>query len=103
MTTDVFIPIEKESIPYRFDMEFGSDTYTFEVNYNSTFDFFTFDLYKGDDPIAFGEKVVHGVPLFDRYPDALPVQIIPLDAAGQENRVTWDNLGELVKLWVVEP
>lgn len=35
-----YIPIEKENIPYQFDIELGADLFTLEVNYNERFDFF---------------------------------------------------------------
>ncbi|CAH8249354.1 hypothetical protein WJ0W_006540 [Paenibacillus melissococcoides] len=51
-----FIPIEKDSIPYQFDIALGVDIFTFEVNYNERFDFFTLDLMKDDQVLLQGVK-----------------------------------------------
>ncbi|PZM62621.1 phage baseplate plug family protein [Paenibacillus dendritiformis] len=95
-----FIPIEKDSIPYQFDIALGVDIFTFEVNYNERFDFFTLDLMKDDQVLVQGVKLVYGVPVFAGIEDhRFPVpMIVPIDEAGRETAVTWDNFGETVFL-----
>ncbi|WP_088005600.1 phage baseplate plug family protein [Indiicoccus explosivorum] len=98
-----YLPIEKENIPYRFDIALPIEIYTFEVRYNETYDFFTIDLFKGDETLVLGEKIVYGVPLFrDVYDRRFPAPtIVPLDESGNEQHVTYKNLGETVFLVVM--
>lgn len=99
-----YIPIEKELIPYRFDIILNNKTFTFVVNYNAEHDFFTIDLYRNEELIVAGEKIVYGKVLFgyQRYTDIPEVYIIPYDLARNETRVTWDNFNETVFLWLVK-
>lgn len=95
-----YIPIEKRNIPYQFDIALGVDIFTFEVNYNERFDFFTLDLMKDDQVLVQGVKLVYGVPVFAGIEDhRFPVPlIVPIDEAGKEKAVTWENFGETVFL-----
>lgn len=103
----MYIRIEKDLIPYRFDMEFNNGIFTFELNYNSFADFFTMDLYREDEPIIMGEKIVHGNALFssisestDDVPDAY---LIPLAVTGEAIEViTYDNFGEAIQIYIGE-
>lgn len=100
----MILPIDKERIPYQFEIELDGGIFVFEVHYNGEHDFFTVDVYKGNEIIVYGEKVVYGQPLFGAYTDTrLPSQpIVPLDLSGRENRVTYENLGESVFLYIGE-
>lgn len=99
----MIIEIDKDSIPYTFDIDIVGEVFGFEVNYNNRFDFFTVDLYKDDELIIAGEKIVYGKELFstindERLPKAV---IIPIDPSGfEEIRVGWDQLGVSVFLEV---
>ena len=99
----MIIDIAKEEVPYRFEIEISGKTYGFEINYNSSNDFFTLDLSKNGIVQIVGERVLYGKELFIDYPhiDA-PRGIVPKDLAGNETRVTYDNLGETVFLFVGE-
>lgn len=97
-----YIEIKKDLVPYRFSIELGAELYEIEVHYNALGDFFTLDLYKDNETLVLGEKIVYGVPLFgitfdERFPAPT---IIPIDPAGQETRVGWDNLNNTVFLVV---
>lgn len=98
-----YIEIEKENIPYSFEMDFGAETFELEIRYNDTFDYFTIDLYKDGEILVYGEKIVYGVPLFDDYYDQrFPAPtIIPLDESGNETSVTFENMNDTVFLMVV--
>lgn len=98
-----YLPIEKENIPYRFDIALPIEIFTFEIRYNDTYDFFTIDLFREGEALVLGERIVYGVPLFqDVYDRRFPAPtIIPLDESGNEHRVTYDNLGETVFLAVM--
>lgn len=99
-----YIPIEKERVPYQFEIDLGNGIFVIEVNYNATFDFFTIDLYKDDEVLVLGAKLVYGVPLFAAFEtSAFPIPLIkPYDLSGQEQTVSWDNLGETVFLFYGE-
>lgn len=98
----MIMEVEKELIPYRFDIELAGELFTFEFHYNQRFDFFTVSLYQNDTPLVLGEKLMLNRPLFKGLADIrLPkVTITPKDRSGQERRITYDNLGETVFLFV---
>ncbi|MDF2657758.1 MAG: hypothetical protein K0Q94_549 [Paenibacillus sp.] len=99
----MYMPINKNQVPYRFEITLGAELFTFEVRYNADFDFLTLDCYKGGQVLVYGEKIVYGVPLFvDVLDQRFPVlQIVPLDKAGAESRVGYENIEETVFLQVV--
>lgn len=98
-----YIDINKDMIPYRFDITLADETYTFEVNYNSLKDYFTIDLYKNDEVIVLGEKLVYGKPLFlsSQHKDIPKVDILPLDLTNKTERITFENLNKEVFLFLV--
>lgn len=98
-----YIDIEKENIPYEFDIKLLDKTYTFTINYNSLFDFFTVDLSLNEKIIVLGEKLVYGNPLFSnaKYKDIPGIDIVPFDLAGKESIITYENLNESVFLYLV--
>ena len=93
-----YIDIDKDAIPYRFDMRLGGVTWTFEIRYNTEYDFFTADLYRAGVSIAVGEKLVYGQPLF--VDEINGVHIVPLDLSGNSGRVGWNELGASVFLYL---
>ncbi|MCE5168966.1 hypothetical protein LQV63_06545 [Paenibacillus profundus] len=97
------IVIDKELVPYSFDMDLGERTYTFEVRYNARHDYFTVDLLEGDIPLALGVKLVWGVPLFESMetPD-FPLELIVPYGDNPEEHVTWDTLGQSVSMHLGE-
>lgn len=97
-----YIEIEKELIPYRFELDLADEEYEFEIGYNGRFDFFTVDLYKDGTALVIGEKLMLDRPLFNDLADiALPkVMITPKDRSGIESRITYDNLEATVFLYV---
>lgn len=99
------ISIDKDDVPYEFDIELGGTMYTFLVKYNDLMDVFTLDLFKEDGtPLVYGEPLIYGRPLFDALSSVeLPsVQLIPFDVADKEERVSYDNMNETVFLYVIE-
>lgn len=98
-----YIPIFKSEVPYRFEIRLGQEFFEFEVRYNMRHDFFTVDLYKNGEALAYGQKLVYGQPLFEEIRDSrFPApQLVPYDEAGLESRVTYANLGKTVFLGVV--
>lgn len=98
-----YIEIDKNNIPYEFDITLGGKTYTFLINYNSEYDFFTVDLLSNGILVVAGEKIVYGRVLFSScfHLDVPQVAILPYDIAEKETMVNWDNLNETVFLWLV--
>lgn len=98
-----YINIDKNLIPYRFDISIENETFTFKVDYNSSKDFFTIDLFKNDEIIVVGEKLVYGKPLFttSMYKNIPNVPIIPYDISENTERITYDNLNKDVFLYLV--
>ncbi|MFP7414366.1 phage baseplate plug family protein [Priestia filamentosa] len=89
-----YVPIEKNRLPERFEIDLAGDTFVFQFNYNKTYDFFTVDLYDyKQNPLVIGEKLVLGVPLWsDLVSDNLPAPtLIPMDESGNTERITFDN------------
>lgn len=99
-----YIEIDKNEIPYAFEVELAGEIFEIEVNYNETFDFFTIDLFKEGDPLVTGEKLILNRPLFrNRVHIDLPkAAIIPMDRSQQETRITYENLNETVFLFIIE-
>lgn len=104
------IEIDKNLIPYTFDIELSGRLYTIEINYNYIFDFFTIDLYLDNKPLVKSEKLVLNEILFkDIYEDKegnlnekFPTEIlIPLGNNDVE-RITYDNFGTEVQLYYAE-
>ncbi|MBH5316701.1 hypothetical protein I6N90_02615 [Paenibacillus sp. GSMTC-2017] len=99
-----YIAIEKNLVPYRFDMGIDNELFTFEIHYNSEFDFFTVDLERNGETLVVGEKMVYGVQLFgdvldNRFPKTA---IIPYDESGNAQEVTWNTLSDSVFLFLYE-
>ena len=62
------IEINKNLIPYRFDIVLAGRAYTFFVDYNRTACFFTVSLYdSAGSLLCSGEPLVYGMPLFRAY------------------------------------
>jgi hypothetical protein len=97
-----YINIEKNLIPYRFNVQLADEMFTFEIQHNADYDFFTVDLEKNGEVLVVGEKVVYGTYLFQnvadrRYPK---VGIMPYDESNNSTAATWETLGKSVFLFV---
>lgn len=96
----MILPIKKELIPYRFDTEMNGVLYTFEIHYNSEYDFFTMDLFVNDDVQMYGEKLVYNQPIFQSLTDERLPEIVPIDPSNKENKITYSNFADTVVLKV---
>ncbi|MCR8844208.1 hypothetical protein NQ117_10975 [Paenibacillus sp. SC116] len=93
------LTIEKERLPYSFDMDMGTRTYTFDVRYNNKHDYFTMDISQGGTPLALGVKLVWGVPLFESMETTdFPLESIVPYGSDPEELVSWETLGNSVFL-----
>lgn len=97
-----YIDIEKNQIPYEFEIVLNGETFQFEINYNTLADFFTVDLYKDHNLVIYGEKIVYNVSLFENYRhlEVPKVVIRPFDTTGKTLRITYEDLSEDVFLYV---
>lgn len=103
-----YIDINKDEIPEEFEMDLGDETFTLAIKYNTTYDFFTIDLKKATEIdaepeiLVMGEKLVLNKPLFNSFTsfDFPAPTIIPMDLSGVETRITFENLGEKVFLYI---
>lgn len=97
------IDIDKSLTPYRARTVIGGFLYEFEFYYNLEYDFFTVTLWQRGTKLIENEKLVLGVELFrDIGYIATPgAQIVPLDISGEVDRITFENLGVKVFLYVV--
>jgi len=104
------IEIDKNLIPYTFDIELSGRLYTIEINYNYIFDFFTIDLYLDNKPLVKSEKLILNEVLFkDIYEDKegnlnekFPTEILIPLGNNDIKRITYDNFGKDVQLYYAE-
>lgn len=99
-----YINIDKNRIPYEFELEIDKEIFQFEVLYNSYKDYFTINLYKNHKPVVMGEKIVLHQPLFDglEHLDIPKIIVIPYDTTEGALRIGYDNLSEDVFLYVLD-
>lgn len=107
----LFVGIDKDLIPYNFDITLSEKVYNLAVVYNETIDRFFVNLKLGDEVLVQGEKLTYGTVLFDQISvdsagildPRFPLEAItPYDLAKQETEVNFDNLNETVFLWIFE-
>ncbi len=96
------IEVEKELIPYNFDILLEKEEFNIYIMYNAVSDSFTVTLSKNGKILVDNEPVMYGVPLFkDVYNVDFPcIDIVPLDESGQTDIVTWENFGKTVFLTI---
>lgn len=96
-----YIHIEKEMIPYSFNILLADEWFALSIDYNETADMFTLALYKDNELIA-TEPLILDVPLFaDVYRKGFPaVTLVPQDPSGTVDEITYSNLGENVYLTI---
>ena len=97
------IEINKDIIPYTFNIMLSGELYEMRVDYNNTADLFTVSLSKDGVELCTGEPIVYGQPLFGDMAnrgDFPKVTITPIDESGENKAVTYDNLSTTVLLSV---
>lgn len=94
------IEIEKDLIPYTFEIEFVNEVFVFEIDYNERYDFFTVTLYKNNAVLVQGEKMILNRPLFDGVSDVNLPKVTITPVSNSEKRITFENMGEFVFLAV---
>lgn len=97
------IEVDKELIPYSFNIVLAGELFNMAFDYNKTADLFTCTLSKNGEVVVYNEPIVYGVPLFaDVYKaDLFPaLDIVPFDEAGNESAVTYANFGKTVFLTI---
>ena len=96
------IEIEKDLIPYNFDIMLEKEEFNIYIMYNSVTDSFSATLSKNGEVLVDNELIVYGVPLFQNVQnEKFPcLDIVPFDESGQTNEINWDNFGTLVLLTI---
>lgn len=97
------LEINKNLIPYTFNIVLYGEQFSFRVDYNNTAHLFTVSASKNGVDLCTGEPLVYGVPLFrDLFTrGGFPLVVItPYDMSGRYDSVTYDNLSSTVQLYV---
>lgn len=102
-----YIEINKPELPESFEIDLADETFRLSFAYNGTGDFFTVNLYKsletgGDIELVMGEKLTLNKPLWSDFSgDDFPAPtIVPKDLSNTETRITYENMGEKVFLYI---
>lgn len=100
-----YLPIEKsKNKTDSFIIELDNDNYIFEFYYNQLGEYFAFNLYDVDQkPIILGKKIVYNQNILEGVIDKrIPnVEIIPADVTAENNQITYGNLMESVKCYIL--
>ena len=99
------IEVDKDLMPCNFNIVLGGEEFNMAFMYNKTADLFTCTLSKEGVVLVYNEPVIYGVEMFaDIYKSGLfpMVAIVPLDEAGIETAVTYDNFGKTVFLTIAD-
>lgn len=97
------IEVEKELMPYNFNIVLAGDEFNMEFMYNKAADLFTCTLSKDGEVLVYNEPIIYGVEMFaDIYKSGIfpMLAIVPLDEAGNETTVTYANFGKTVFLTI---
>lgn len=97
------IEVKKELLPYNFNIVLSGEEFNMAFDYNKAAELFTCTLSKGGEVLVYNEPLVYGRELFaDIYrSDYFPMlAIVPIDEAGNEKAVTYDNFGKTVFLTI---
>lgn len=100
------IEVDKELLPYNFNIVLAGEEFNMSFMYNKTADLFTCTLSKEKEVLVYNEPIIYGVEMFaDVYKSGLfpMLAIVPLDEAGNETAVTYANFGKTVFLTIDEP
>ncbi|KGN04169.1 phage baseplate plug family protein [Clostridium haemolyticum] len=111
MTTIEIIDIDKNMIPYEFELELSNRIYTFEIDYNFMFDFLTVTLKLNDKVLATEKAVLNEILFKEFYIDKehnfneeFPKELLYFGSNDNNViRLTFDNLGEEVNLYCINP
>lgn len=94
------IEINKDLVPYQFNILLADEWFELYVGYNKTADMFTVSLYK-DDELVSTEPLILGAPLFqDVYQPGKFPAIMMVPYGPTERAVTFENMGESVFLTI---
>lgn len=97
------IEINKNDLPYNFNIVLGAEEFNLEFKYNAVCDLFTCTLSKNDEVLVYDEPLIYGTKLFQDVYDAetFPcLDIVPFDESRKENAVTFKNMGVTVFLTI---
>lgn len=100
-----YVPFDKARVPYKSQVRIQGISYEFGFWYNSRRDFFTVDLFRDGLLVTEGEPIVYNQPLFQSvWSEFHPnVAIIPFGVSGAHFRVGWNEMGNDVQLYIIDP
>lgn len=99
------IPIEKELIPYSFEILLGAELYELGLKYNEKAELFTVTLSKDGEVLVYDEPIIYGNILFENeYQSGVfpALEMQAWDESGEETEITYDNFGETVFLTIYQ-
>ena len=105
------LPIEKNLIPYSFDVVLSNRTYTFTFKYNAHSNRFSVDLSRSGSYLVRGEKIIYNNPLFEALQqdnngnineDFFSEILLPYDFSEEQAEVNFDNFYESVFVWILK-
>ena len=106
-----YIKIDKNLIPYEFEISLFGEMFKIKVTHNSIADMIVLGLSKQNtetgmyEEVSAGEPVIYGVPLWqdvfiaNKFPFS---PITPFDKSGESNAVTYDNISSTVFLYIAD-
>lgn len=106
-----YIEIEKDKIPYTFDVVLTEKTYTITLKYNTFSGDFVADLELEGKTLVKGKKCLLGEPLFEEFgfdnnsnknPDFYDELLVFYNLTWQDETITLENLQETVFLYVMD-
>lgn len=93
--------VDKQQMPLSMLIIIEGEQYRLRWRYNYYYDFFTIDVYKDEEMLIAGEKIVLNKPLFTSTKYLFEkTYFTPLDLSGQIQRITYDNFNTEVLLYV---
>ena len=104
------LPIEKDLIPYDFDVTLSGKDYNFMFEYNQVNDGFTCTLSKDSIVLVASEPVIYGTTLFESVQyDSNEILadgffselLLPYDFSGESNAVNSATFGTNVQIFVL--
>ena len=99
----LYLPFSRSEIPIAKIFDIGETDYTYQVEYNPNFDFYTLTVKDSNDNIIYTSKLVHGNDaLHSIRPDLSPGQrLIPYSVIEAVNLYNYDNF-EKVRIYVTD-
>ena len=101
-----FLPFTEDvaDLPVSKIFEVDNTEYTYEIDYNETYDFYTLKITDANGDLVYSTKLLYGSNALHAINEAAGIssKIVPYDLTGLNTRIETSNFGDPVKLYVVE-